>query len=57
MKSKKSFASKGASQLAAIVEAHLEQLSPAGRAEKMKALNQVIARIGIRAKWRTGLQP
>jgi hypothetical protein len=50
MKSRKSSADKGAERLAAIVEAHLDQLTPADRAEKVHAFHEVVARIGTRAK-------
>jgi hypothetical protein len=50
MKSKKTPAEKGAERLAAILEPHLDQLSPADRAEKIHAFHEVVARIGTRAK-------
>jgi hypothetical protein len=50
MKSKKSPADKGAERLAAIVEAHLDQLPPADRAGKIRAFHEVVAKIGNRAK-------
>ncbi|MGC9946256.1 MAG: hypothetical protein ABSF64_07785 [Bryobacteraceae bacterium] len=50
MKSKKSSAEKGAERLAAIIAAHLDQLSPVDRAEKLHAFHEVVARVGTRAK-------
>jgi hypothetical protein len=50
MKSKKTPAGKGAKRLATILEVHLDQLSPADRAEKIHAFHEVVARIGTRAK-------
>ncbi|HXM40408.1 MAG TPA: hypothetical protein VN924_04105 [Bryobacteraceae bacterium] len=47
MKSKKSPADKGVERLAAIVEAHLDQLSPADRAEKVHAFHEVVSKIGV----------
>jgi hypothetical protein len=50
MKSKKTSAEKGAERLATIVAAHLDQLSPADRAEKLHAFHEVVSKIGSRAK-------
>lgn len=50
MKPKKTAADKGAERLAAILEAHLEQLPPADRAGKIDAFHAVVARIGTRSK-------
>jgi hypothetical protein len=50
MKSKKSSADNGAERLATIVEAHLDQLPSADRAEKIRAFHEVVAKIGNRAK-------
>jgi hypothetical protein len=45
MKSTKTSAKKGAERLAAIVEAHLDRLSPADRAERIRAFHEVVARM------------
>lgn len=50
MKSKKSRVGNGAERLAAIVEAHLDRLSPADRTERLHAFHQVVAKVGTRAK-------
>jgi hypothetical protein len=52
MKSRKTSVAQGAERLAAIVEAHLDQLSPSDRAEKMHAFHDVVSKIGTRAKSR-----
>jgi hypothetical protein len=50
MKSKKAWAGKGAERLASIIEAHLGQLSHSGRAKKVYAFHEAVAKVGARAK-------
>jgi hypothetical protein len=50
MKPKKPSIDTGPERLAAILQAHLEQLSPADRTEKLHAFHQVVAKFaaGVR---------
>jgi hypothetical protein len=50
MRSKKPPADTRRERLAAIIETHLDRLSPADRAQKVHAFHEVVARIGARAK-------
>jgi len=50
MKSKITPAGKAAERLAAVLDAHLGQLPPASRAEKIRAFHEVVARIGTCVK-------
>ena len=50
MKSKKSPADQGAERLAAIIESHLDQFSAAERADRLHAFQEVVAKVGTRAK-------
>ncbi len=50
MKAKRCAADLGAERLAAIVEEHLDQLSPADRAQRVRAFREVVAKIGTPAK-------
>jgi DNA invertase Pin-like site-specific DNA recombinase len=52
MKTKKARTEQAAEQIASIVEAHLEKLTPAERADRLHAFRQVVAKIGSEAKSR-----
>jgi hypothetical protein len=48
MKTKKSPADQAAERLAEIVEAHLDQMPPAERLDKLHAFHQVVVKAGTR---------